>query len=164
MARQSKSAARQGRAAWTHFGTISHGTLRIEDLVPAALRALDIALDWCRVHAPRGAAADKQVTNAHFVASDVVEHMKEGGDYYAKVEDYYESEDAIYDYEALVDVINSLLPEGVYFGAIEGDGSDIGFWHTDVRQNPSTTTTALIGAGALALAGGLAWYFTREKK
>jgi len=32
------------------------------------------------------------------------------------------------------------------------------------RENPSTTTTALVGAGALVLAGGLAWYLTREKK
>jgi hypothetical protein len=34
----------------------------------------------------------------------------------------------------LIDMLDSLSPEGVYFGAHEGDGSDFGFWPYDIDQ------------------------------
>lgn len=37
-------------------------------------------------------------------------------------------EGAEYLIEALFDAINEIAPEGTYFGAHEGDGSDYGFW------------------------------------
>lgn len=42
--------------------------------------------------------------------------------------DYWHSEDALYYLDELFDVLDSYAPEGYYFGAIEGDGSDFGYW------------------------------------
>jgi hypothetical protein len=41
---------------------------------------------------------------------------------------FWASEDAMWDMEALTDGLNNLCPPFVYFGTLEGDGSDFGFW------------------------------------
>jgi hypothetical protein len=46
-------------------------------------------------------------------------------------DEYYESEDADYDLEALFDALNDYAPEGFYFGASMGDGCDYGYWLSD---------------------------------
>ena len=32
----------------------------------------------------------------------------------------------------LMDALNEYAPDGYYFGAIEGDGSDFGFWQDEI--------------------------------
>lgn len=45
---------------------------------------------------------------------------------------YWESEDVSEDLNSLFDVMDELAPEGYYFGAHPGDGSDYGYWeHSD---------------------------------
>jgi hypothetical protein len=48
---------------------------------------------------------------------------------------FWESEDAMWDMEALTDGLNNLCPPFVYFGTLEGDGSDFGFWPDMDRLN-----------------------------
>jgi len=43
----------------------------------------------------------------------------------------YEDERAVYIIEDLTDALNDLAPEGIYFGASEGDGAEFGFWQAD---------------------------------
>ena len=43
-------------------------------------------------------------------------------------DDYWDSEDAAYMLEELFDILNSYAPDGYYFGAHPGDGSDFGYW------------------------------------
>lgn len=42
--------------------------------------------------------------------------------------DFWESEDAAYLLEDLFVILDSFAPEGYYFGAHIGDGSDFGYW------------------------------------
>lgn len=98
---------------FVYFGTISHGTLRSEDLIPTFLTALE------DLDAPRAAALRTE---------------------YGLDEDYREidqisSEDAGWLMESLFDALDACAPAGYYFGAHPGDGSDFGFWPNDDDQD-----------------------------
>ena len=85
-------------------GTVSHGTMRAEDLIPAFLDAL----------------AEHDMA-AHDAIRDEYGHSWE--------DDWdYDSEDAEFMLEALFDALNNIAPEGTYFGSHPGDGCDYGFW------------------------------------
>jgi hypothetical protein len=92
---------------FTHAGTVSHGTLREEDLVPAFLSTLK------ELDLERGL----RIEHAY---EDVIEHLMTGlepnpDDVQALMED-------------LFDGLDACAPPGWSFGAHEGDGSDFGFW------------------------------------
>lgn len=87
------------------YGTVSHGTMRNEDLIPCFADVL--------FSLPKG--------TAHFGglicdASSVTD---------------YQSEDSALILEMLFDALDYMAPEGYYFGAHPGDGSDYGFWPVD---------------------------------
>jgi len=82
------------------IGTVLSGTMRAEDLIPAFLNLAD----------DLGLSVDTMLQYAT---------LPEG---------YYESEDAMYDLAQLFEALDSIAPEGCYFGAHPGDGSDYGFW------------------------------------
>ena len=53
---------------------------------------------------------------------------------------YLESDDASDDVAALVDALNAVSPDYVYFGAHPGDGADYGFWPSwDAIESDSIT-------------------------
>lgn len=85
------------------LGSISSGTMRPEDLIPAFLSEIE------RLDAKRGA-------ELRSTYSDVIEA------------DDYDSEDAAWLLDKLFDTLEELAPEGFYFGAHPGDGADYGFW------------------------------------
>lgn len=83
-------------------GSVIHGTLRSFDLVYAFIDKLD------------------------FLGQDISEY-----EYLDKIPEddpFWDSEDASMLVEELMDKLNELAPEGYYFGAHQGDGSDFGFW------------------------------------
>lgn len=83
------------------FGSVSSGTMRPEDLIPAFVSVLE----------------------------DLVENG-EYAELIAKANaiEYYDSEDAGDILEELFDALNGAAPAYAYFGAYPGDGSDYGFW------------------------------------
>jgi hypothetical protein len=101
------------------LGSLIHATLRSEDLLPAFLHALE---DYKH---PKAGAFNSELIELGFGYSQCGacglgnrEEWPEGFD------DDMASE-IISD---MMDALNELAPDGYYFGAHEGDGSDFGFW------------------------------------
>lgn len=92
------------------LGSISHGTMREADLIPSFTRHLE----WL-TQAGRNDRTDRQTKL--IAEADAVED--------------FDSEEAGYILEALFDALDEFSPEGAYFGANEGDGSDYGYWMGD---------------------------------
>lgn len=91
------------------IGSYTHGTLRSEDLIDAALCCL-IKLDKEQAIAYR----------EEFEAMDEINVQEHGGDLY----------------EEITNKIDALLPPYLYWGCTEGDGSDIGIWpsHDSIQE------------------------------
>ena len=89
------------------IGTVSHGTLRTEDLIEAFSRELDYLAN--RSDMPR----HPQIDNILKDAADCRD---------------FDSEDASDIVQELIEWLQEYAPPFAYFGAHEGDGSDFGFW------------------------------------
>ncbi len=101
------------------IGTISHGTLRNEDLLPKFL----FALEECN---PKAAAR----FNAELIELGFG-HSMCGACGMGNREEWPEGFDDDICSEIIDDMINALnevCPDGIYFGAHYGDGADFGFW------------------------------------
>ena len=95
--------------AQAKIGSVSHGTMRPEDLVPTFLYELG------QLDKP---AHDKFVAaNAEWLDND---ELNEDDAEYADALDDISSE--------LFDLLNDYAPPYCYFGANKGDGADYGFW------------------------------------
>jgi len=99
------------------IGTISHGTMRECDLIPAFMSVLR---DCSPAHAAR-------ITDEYGAA--FIERCSDpkGLDHPLS----HEMERQSYLLDDLFDALGEIAPEGAYFGATEGDGSDFGFWLHD---------------------------------
>lgn len=93
------------------IGTISHGTLRTQDLIPSFL---DTLAELAPEH-------HEQMFMGPF--GPIPAYAMEDQD-----SDWWNSEDASSLLEELEDLLNDHAPEFCYFGTSEGDGSDFGFW------------------------------------
>lgn len=92
-----------------YAGTISHGTLRSQDLIEAFLPVLE---DLSQVD-----------------YDNILENYPE---YNSSIDDEYgDSEVALYMLEDLFDALDNASPEGYYFGSHLGNGSDFGFWELE---------------------------------
>lgn len=95
-----------------YIGSISHGTLRTCDLLPAFLDAVE------------------QFAPAHYEAlmvqpfSFIPSYVQDAGE----DSEWWNSDEAAEKLEQLTEILQENAPEGTYFGAHEGDGSDFGFW------------------------------------
>lgn len=93
------------------MGTISHGTLRMQDLLRTFADEI-VYLGW---HNGTGL-----VTQARDLA-EILDGNPDSQDH----------EIASSILEELTEALNRACPLGVYFGTLEGDGSDFGFWQID---------------------------------
>ena len=89
------------------IGTLIHGTLRDEDLLPAFADELE------RVAFPP--PSDEPFTSL----LDDARHPE------TTITDTYTAADIVHD---LMDALQDYAPVHMYFGAIEGDGADFGWW------------------------------------
>ena len=100
-----------------HLGTISAGTLGTEDLLNAfTLTLLDVTHD---THSNLSNLGSEATANLYNRALEIRNTLATGED---------EPEDAGDVVAALIDALNEYAPPFVYFGNLEGDGADFGFW------------------------------------
>jgi len=92
------------------LGTVIHGTLRPQDLLPAFVELIDFV-------AP--AVAAQIMVNGGAIPAHAAED---------EYDEWWESDECQHRVEEMFDVLNDYAPEGYVFGAHPGDGSDFGFW------------------------------------
>jgi hypothetical protein len=88
--------------------SVSHGSLREQDLIPA----FEGVLDTAGVEYERPAAVDKLLLDQALTDDE-------------------QQEVSCYLNETLFDLIDGIAPAGTYFSSHPGDGSDFGFWETE---------------------------------
>ena len=98
------------------LGSISHGTLRTQDLLPAFLETLTARGGKM----PDDLECGKHIEYLNWPSLDTTACDDD--------DKFWGSEEAMWDMEALTDALQALCPTFVYFGTLEGDGSDFGFW------------------------------------
>lgn len=90
------------------IGSISHGTLRSQDLIPTFLDTL------------------RQINpNLPIFGRFPTEPSDE----------WYDTDEAAEILSDLFDALNDAAPDNCYFGAHEGDGADFGFWPIDTDED-----------------------------
>lgn len=99
-----------------NIGSISHGTMRTEDLIPQFIIALEGMRPLRREH--RRLIRDIEA-RAHFGNKTLND-------------DYLASGDAESDLDDLFSALNAYSLPYMYFGAHPGDGSDYGFWLSEM--------------------------------
>ena len=105
------------------LGTISHGTMRAEDLIPTFVEALS---DLQNRNLYTSAGDELVLTRINARVTDVLAAVEQNQ---ARLgDDYWDSEDAEEDLLALDEALSLFAPKNAYFGAHPGDGSDFGFW------------------------------------
>ena len=93
------------------IGSISQGTLRLQDLIPTLLEHLK-------------KLEGKTTWSAPFWDENLEDD-----------DPYWSSNEAEYDLGDLFEELNKLAPLGAYFGSHPGDGADFGFWYlSEMKQ------------------------------
>ena len=123
--------------------SVSINTMRREDLIPAfvaTLWAIDSTMENPLASRLRGIEANMEQA------------------------EYYESEDSQYDLEWLFDILDMYAPDGYYFGAHPGDGSDYGFWahEEDNQQEIDCPVCGSANAVSLGSLGTWLYYHCRD--
>lgn len=119
-------------------GTVSHGTLREEDLIPAFADLLErLATEAQKVEVK----ADEHIDLANKARGLILER---------------ESPEAIAEWvNDLFDALDTYAPAGHSFGAHEGDGSDFGFWPNELDDEPADVHDGeFIGSGDAEMVAG----------
>jgi hypothetical protein len=106
-----------------HIGTVSHATLRPQDLIPALFGKL-LEMDKER-GGELWASWRGELSQGWGVLLPDEPGTEEEWDGVLGATD---PETPSFILEELVDALNELAPPGLYFGTHPGDGSDFGFW------------------------------------
>lgn len=121
---------------YASFGTISHGTLRTEDLLARFADELEYQI---------GRNADEWCSDAGRVERDRL--LKIVGDARELDPDSDAASEMVN--ETMLDALQLFAAPYSYFGAIDGDGSDFGFWPAldSIEELPKFNDLAEVPAG-----------------
>lgn len=96
------------------MGSVSNGTMRPEDLIPAFCGELNFRL-----------GVDTWIpSNTRKRHAELIREIED----HVKTYDTYEHDEVIDDLDALFDALDEYAGPYFYFGAHPGDGSDYGYW------------------------------------
>jgi hypothetical protein len=131
-----------------HIGSVSHGTMRPEDLIPTFIDVLTDLNDERSLLSTGATFEETERVKRHYTRItdqlSSIESRMYDDDGEAR-EDYFASEDASYDLEDLFNLLDSFAPDYFYFGAHPGDGSDYGFWLSeDFRERMEDDGVAIV--------------------
>jgi hypothetical protein len=107
-------------SCYAKIGSISHGTMRTEDLIPIFVETLD---DLKQAESLSDSPDTERYARLDNMLSEIEQRIKRG--------EYYGSADAFCDFEALFEALDEFPPPFCFFGAHEDDGADYGFWLSD---------------------------------
>lgn len=111
------------------LGSISHGTMCPEDLIPTFIDVLDDIKEELSFDRTNAEGWKDTISRLDSIIGDIERRIVVNkGDDGERESGYWESESCMYDLETLSDLLNEFAPPYSYFGAHEGDGSDYGFW------------------------------------
>ena len=122
------------------IGSISHGTLREQDLLHAFASALNQCLDINN----HSNATHEQLCREAWDHSAIMDCPAPGADQGRWQE---QAQELI---TQLEDALCEYAPPFCYFGAHEGDGSDFGFWPSDEMIEDAIVEQALLKVGDLS--------------
>ena len=102
-------------------GSISHGTLRTQDLLRSFMKTLmDVNIQRY-----------EEIWLDEFVVSlyndSVIYELPDD-------DEWWDSPHAYYLLAMAQTALDEIAPEGMYFGAHEGDGCDFGFWSYEIEE------------------------------
>lgn len=97
-------------------GTVISGTMRTQDLIPEFLDLIQNTKEY-----------EQLLANNATIPTYVFD---EGDD-----SKWWSSDEAWFLLDELFDILNSYAPDGHYFGAHPGDGSDYGFWPIEQEED-----------------------------
>ena len=100
--------------------SVSHGTMRTQDLIPAFM---DVIRD-----------TPEYVQTTNIIPAHALEN---------KEADWWNSNEATEFLESLFDILDIYSPEGYCFGAHPGDGSDYGYWEKILEEQPDNSKMTL---------------------
>lgn len=112
-----------------HTGTISEATMRPEDLIPAFLSELE-AIRACA--GIIGLEAERLLERIRRDYALDLMRLEEGRELIVTDRDMRMVPELVND---LFDALDELAPEGFYFGAHIGDGSDYGYWPVEFLED-----------------------------
>ena len=93
-------------------GTIISGTLRNEDLLNAFIGEIEYLM---------AGYLDKSIERQYCDATELLNQYETE----SEIDESIASEIV----NELIDALNQYAPFGMYFGTLEGDGADFGWWH-----------------------------------
>ena len=99
------------------MGTVISGTLRNEDL----LNAFIDELEWLRESSPEQIPTHMKLKqDAKVIQTDLTIGYRYGDVFLSEI------------VNELQDALNEYAPDGMYFGTLEGDGADFGWWNIEM--------------------------------
>jgi hypothetical protein len=105
-------------ARYASVGTVSSGTMRDDDLIDAFTSELEYQLKRQSRRFKRGAMRKLLRECYHWQAQHDTDQAEDGSDLVTE----------------LFDALETFAPPYGYFGAVDGDGADYGFWISDPRE------------------------------